>query len=141
MCLLERGCDDVMSLQVVQVVAGGMHSVCLCESGKIYSWGVNDEGALGRYTDGDAWKNSGLATGTPGDAYTPAEVTMPDGCAHVIMLSAGDSHTAALTVKGEVYAWGTFRDSSGVMGFADGSKIQVCSAHMVQASAIVHLFI
>ena len=31
----------------------------------------------------------------------------------VVMISAGDSHSAALTEDGRVFAWGTFRDSSG----------------------------
>ena len=33
-----------------------------------------------------------------------------------IEISAGDSHTAALSASGVVYAWGTFRDGSGVLG-------------------------
>ncbi len=36
---------------------------------------------------------------------------------------AGDSHTAALTEKGAVYAWGTYRDATGVFGFAPGVKV------------------
>lgn len=31
-------------------------------------------------------------------------------------VTAGDSHTAALSESGCVYAWGTFRDGSGVIG-------------------------
>jgi hypothetical protein len=50
---------------------------------------------------------------------------MPAGSAKVIMLSAGDSHTAALTAMGEVYVWGTFRDSGGVMGFSEDLKFSV----------------
>ena len=37
-------------LQTLQVAAGGMHSVALASSHEIHSTGVNDEGALGRYT-------------------------------------------------------------------------------------------
>jgi regulator of chromosome condensation len=33
---------------VVAVKAGGMHTVALTESGRVYTWGCNDEGALGR---------------------------------------------------------------------------------------------
>lgn len=36
--------------QVVQVAAGGMHSVALSADGEVYTTGVNDEGALGRET-------------------------------------------------------------------------------------------
>ena len=48
------------------------------------------------------------------------------------VLPAGDSHTAALTERGAVYAWGTFRDSSGVMGFSAGQRIQVLPACVYQ---------
>ena len=37
-------------LQVLQVACGGMHTVALTEGGQVLSWGVNDEGALGRET-------------------------------------------------------------------------------------------
>lgn len=37
-------------LQTLQVAAGGMHSVALTENFQVYSTGVNDEGALGRFT-------------------------------------------------------------------------------------------
>ena len=36
--------------QVLQVACGGMHTVALTEGNLIFSWGVNDEGALGRET-------------------------------------------------------------------------------------------
>ncbi|GLI58683.1 hypothetical protein VaNZ11_000426, partial [Volvox africanus] len=39
-----------------QVACGGMHTVALSEGGLIYSWGVNDEGALGRKTSGTCWE-------------------------------------------------------------------------------------
>lgn len=37
-------------LQTLQVAAGGMHSLALTADHQVYSTGVNDEGALGRYT-------------------------------------------------------------------------------------------
>lgn len=114
-------------LQTSMVCAGGMHTVCVSSSGAVYSWGVNDEGALGRYTEGEAWKNSRLATGTPGDSYKPGKVKIPAACGKIVALSAGDSHTMALDENGAVYGWGTFRDSGGVMGFKTGQRMSVCS--------------
>jgi alpha-tubulin suppressor-like RCC1 family protein len=38
------------SVQILQVACGGMHTVVLTTDGQIYTWGVNDEGALGRET-------------------------------------------------------------------------------------------
>ncbi|XP_070556734.1 regulator of chromosome condensation-like [Ptychodera flava] len=87
--------------KVVQVVAGGMHTVCLTKAGKIYTFGCNDEGALGRDTSED------------GSEYSPGVVPLSS---RVVQVSGGDSHTAALTEEGKVFAWGTFRDGSGVIG-------------------------
>ena len=36
------------SLPVLKVACGGMHTIAIVEGGLVYSWGVNDEGALGR---------------------------------------------------------------------------------------------
>lgn len=48
--------------QVRQVCAGGMHSLALLEDGTLYSWGVNDEGALGRQTDGAVWEEAEVSS-------------------------------------------------------------------------------
>lgn len=81
---------------VVEVKAGGMHSLCLTASGEIWSFGCNDEGALGRNTDEE------------GSETKPAKVEL-DG--KVVKISAGDSHSACLLEDGRVFAWGSFRVS------------------------------
>lgn len=84
-----------LSHEIVDIFAGGMHSVCLTEEGKVLTFGCNDEGALGRVTEGKE------------DAeFDAGEVELPG---KVIQVSAGDSHTAALLEDGRVFAWGTFR--------------------------------
>ncbi len=90
---------------VVDICAGGMHTVCLDKEGHVYTFGCNDEGALGRTTEDDD------------ECYSAAKVDLPlaDG-EKVVQISAGDSHSVALTSAGKVYYWGTFRDSSGSFG-------------------------
>lgn len=87
--------------KIIQAEAGGVHTVCLSETGKIYTFGCNDEGALGRDTSEDG------ADSVPG---------MVDLKEKVVQVSAGDSHTAALTEDGHVFIWGAFRDENGVIG-------------------------
>ncbi|KAJ8707946.1 hypothetical protein PYW08_010312 [Mythimna loreyi] len=87
--------------KIVDVYAGGMHTIALDSSGKVWTFGCNDEGALGRPTSGDT------------DEGTPKTVTLP---APAVSIAAGDSHSAALLNNGDVYAWGAFRDSHGSMG-------------------------
>lgn len=111
-----------------------MHSAAVTEDGEVWTWGVNDEGALGRETAGELWEKSKLATGKPGDSYVPGKVAMPKGAGRVVQLSAGDSHTAALSEDGLVYVWGTFRSDSGVMGFSDTIRIQITPLSILDLS-------
>lgn len=87
--------------KIVDVHAGGMHSVALDSDGKVWTFGCNDEGALGRPTSNEK------------DEGTPKAVDLPFPA---VAISAGDSHSAALLDNGDVYAWGAFRDSHGSMG-------------------------
>ncbi|XP_067862971.1 regulator of chromosome condensation [Heptranchias perlo] len=93
--------------KIVQVEAGGMHTVCLSATGCIYTCGCNDEGALGRDTSQE------------GSDMVPVRITLNE---HVVQVSAGDSHTAALTDVGQVYIWGSFRDNNGVIGLLEPMK-------------------
>ncbi|XP_038567724.1 regulator of chromosome condensation [Micropterus salmoides] len=108
--IIERKKPALVSLpeKIVQVTAGGMHTVCLSDTGHVYTFGCNDEGALGRDTTEE------------GSEMVPRKVTLEE---KVVQVSAGDSHTAALTEDGTVYLWGSFRDNSGVIGLLEPMKI------------------
>merc|ERR1712013_833665 len=93
----------------VEVVAGGMHSVVLDKNGQVWTFGCNDEGSLGR------------VVGEEEECFVPGQVSLP---APVVQVSAGDSHTAALTEEGKVWLWGTFRDSSGPIGLVEWGKME-----------------
>ncbi|KAM6967957.1 regulator of chromosome condensation [Aplochiton taeniatus] len=107
--IMERKRPALVTLAegVVQVAAGGMHTVCLSDTGNIYTFGCNDEGALGRETSEE------------GSEMVPGKVALEE---KVVQVSAGDSHTAALTDDGSVYLWGSFRDNSGVIGLLEPMK-------------------
>lgn len=107
--IMERKKPALVTLpeMVVQVEAGGMHTVCLSQTGKIYTFGCNDEGALGRDTSAE------------GSESSPGLVELQE---KVVQVSAGDSHTAALTEDGRVFVWGSFRDNNGVIGLLEPMK-------------------
>ncbi|KAM8975664.1 regulator of chromosome condensation isoform 2-T2 [Pelodytes ibericus] len=107
--VMERKKPALVPLQeeIVQAEAGGMHTVCLGASGSIYTFGCNDEGALGRDTTEE------------GSETTPAKVELSE---KVVQVSAGDSHTAALTEDGRVFVFGSFRDNNGVIGLLEPMK-------------------
>ncbi|KAH8270163.1 hypothetical protein KR018_005088 [Drosophila ironensis] len=92
----------------VEVCSGGMHNLVLTKGGDIYSFGCNDEGALGRDTSEE------------GSEMQPGKIELPK---RAVTMSAGDSHSACLMEDGSVYAWGSFRDSHGNMGLTlEGNK-------------------
>lgn len=79
---------------IVAAEAGGMHNVCLKKTGEIFTFGCNDEGALGRDTSKE------------GSETVPGIVELPG---KAIQVTAGDSHSAALLEDGRAFAWGSFR--------------------------------
>lgn len=97
---------------VVDIAAGGMHSLFVDAAGAVYSFGCNDEGALGRDSSAEG-----------ADEFAIVRVAdLPAGVA-VARVSAGDSHSACLLEDGRVLAWGSFRDSHGNMGLTlEGNK-------------------
>jgi regulator of chromosome condensation len=60
----------------------------------VYTFGCNDEGALGRDTTEE------------GSETRPVKVDLSE---KVVQITGGDSHTAGLTEDGRVFIWGTFR--------------------------------
>ena len=124
---------------VVALSVGGMHTAALTHDNKILTWGVNDQGALGRDTtwDGglrdiddqdasDSDSESGSDTAINPKESTPAEVdlsTVPEGVSFTQVVCT-DSATFGLTTTGEVYGWGTFRSNEGIFGFEPGNLIQ-----------------
>ncbi|KAH7309670.1 regulator of chromosome condensation 1/beta-lactamase-inhibitor protein II [Stachybotrys elegans] len=122
---------------VVQISCGGMHVVALTRDNKILTWGVNDQGALGR----DANWDGGLRdmdkeedsdddddddTGINPHESTPTALN-PDHFApgtKFVQVIALDSASFVLTEDGRVYGWGTFRSSDGILGFTENIKVQ-----------------
>lgn len=78
--------DDMESF--VQVVAGGMHTVCLTADGKVFTFGCNDEGALGRQsTDAPIQDTSGQSVDGLVEESRPGIVTFPEKDVHIVMVS------------------------------------------------------
>ncbi|KAJ6781403.1 hypothetical protein PWT90_02240 [Aphanocladium album] len=129
---------DAKSVGVIQISCGGMHVAALTRDNKILTWGVNDQGALGRDTNWDGGlkdmdgndsdsEEDGDDTGINPNESTPIAVDdefFAPGTKFVQVV-ASDSATFALTQDGRVYGWGTFRSSDGVLGFTESINIQL----------------
>mmetsp|Transcript_49913 Transcript_49913/g.57474 ORF Transcript_49913/g.57474 Transcript_49913/m.57474 type:complete len:656 (-) Transcript_49913:138-2105(-) len=85
------------SFNIHSIACGALHTLLLSTSGKLFSFGCNDDGALGRQ----------------GDEKTPLPVEL----AHPVdKIAAGDSHSIACnSVNSLVYYWGNYRTTSGNM--------------------------
>ena len=106
---------------VVQIACGGMHVAALTRENKILTWGVNDQGALGRDTtwsgglrdveDEDSDDEDGPSLNPIESTPTEVDATDIKPDTKFTQLVASDNATFALTNTGLVYGWGTFRVS------------------------------
>ena len=79
-------------LRFVSIAAGGAHSCGLTAAGAAHCWGSNEHGQLGNGQSG------------PGRNST-VPVPVGGGLAFTA-ISAGGSHTCALTAAGAAHCWG-----------------------------------
>ena len=80
---------------VLQVSAGGMHSLAVGLRGELYSWGLRSFGRLGLGDDGMM----------DGSQLVPARVKMPRGV-RVVHASAGGCHSLAVSDSGSLLSFG-----------------------------------
>ncbi|KIW67286.1 hypothetical protein PV04_06551 [Phialophora macrospora] len=139
---------------VVALSVGGMHTAALTYDNKILTWGVNDQGALGRDTTwegglrdldedegSDSDSDSGSETAVNPRESTPGEVDFSGLPQNVVFsqVACTDSATFALATTGEVYGWGTFRSNEGIFGFDPTTLIQLRPKLISGLSKIVQL--
>jgi uncharacterized repeat protein (TIGR02543 family) len=91
---------------IAQVTAGSSHSLAVTTQGRVYAWGSNWAGQLG--------------DGTYNNRSTPTLINVPNlqSGETIAQVTAGDSHSLAVTTQGRVYAWGS--NGSGQLG--DGTR-------------------
>lgn len=102
---------------VVHIAVGGMHAAVLNLDGLIYTWGVNDQGALGMDTKWEKGANGEMDVDDDDTVdlnpleCTPMQIPRERFPSDTVFtqLACGDSTTFALTDDGEVWGWGTIR--------------------------------
>ncbi|PGH26478.1 hypothetical protein AJ80_01792 [Polytolypa hystricis UAMH7299] len=107
---------------VVQIATGGMHCAALTHDNEILTWGVNDNGALGRDTTSEDKQSEDLNR----KECTPTAIDTSGIAAgtRFTQVAAADSATFALTEDGLVYGWGTFKEGNGGKSFSPTVKVQ-----------------
>lgn len=94
--------EGLESASIVEIAVGGMHNVALDKSGVVYTWGNNDQHALGR----------------GGDETVPAkmDLSMIPETAKIVKAVLSDSATVLLDSEGHLWICGTFRGPEGIIG-------------------------
>ena len=75
----------------VQVATGRFHGIALASDGSVWTWGDNDDGAIG-------------------DGTTTARLTPVKVATGFVKVAAGDHHNLAVKADGTVWAWGNNED-------------------------------
>ncbi|KAL3327403.1 hypothetical protein AABB24_035202 [Solanum stoloniferum] len=105
--VLRPTCVSSLLNTSIEAVAGGLwHSVCLCDHGRVYTFGGNQFGQLG------------LGTGTDHTETSPRLVDAPileNKNAKVV--SCGARHSAIMTDDSKIYSWGW--NKYGQLGLGD----------------------
>lgn len=108
-------CKNLPEGTLIQdIAAGGVHTAIVTQKGEVYTFGCNDEGALGRTCNATDELEKDEVEALPGRAEGLDGVT-------IVEVSAGDSHTFARAENGDVYGTGCFRDTNGALAFSDKS--------------------
>ncbi|KAG0680360.1 hypothetical protein C6P40_004538 [Pichia californica] len=137
--------DDI---GIVDFAVGGMHVLALDKSNNLWSWGTNDSGVLGRDTSKSKEVLKDINDNDDEDdedgdlneaESTPGKVEGLPKDDKIIKLAASDNLSVVLLESGNVWAWGTFRNNEGILGFSKDIKIQKIPTRINELEHIVSI--
>lgn len=108
--------DGNRLLNIKAIATGSQHTVALDDKGRVWTWGRNNSGQLGDVARTSIDKN-------------PQYVELPK---KIIAIAAGDQHTLAVDLEGNVWAWG--RNVYGQLG-RNATDAENAVPKLVQASS------
>jgi len=94
---------------VIDIACGSKHTLALCDSGKVYSWGDGKRGSLGQ--------------NEISISYEPKCIEGIEGIEGVIKIVCGAFHSIVLTKSGDIFGWG--EAEAGQLGSPDFSYINI----------------
>ena len=100
---------------VVHLDCGAHHTALVHQNGQLYTWGFGASGRLGH--------DMGQGGDPRGDAQKPVVVQALMG-RPVVRVACGYNHTAALTIDGKMYVWGS--GSTGKLGLGSITGEEEC---------------
>lgn len=117
---LDALCNDVAQgdFFAVDLSVGPGHACAIGDNGRLFCWGQNQYGQLGQ--------------GSAEAATGPKEISAPAGGAPWLRVSAGQAHTCAIDVWGQLFCWG--ENGAGQLG--DGTTEARLAPVMVQTPSV-----
>jgi alpha-tubulin suppressor-like RCC1 family protein len=109
---------------VRKLVAGELHTCALTFAGTLRCWGQNFHGQLGQSNPGFNGIGSPFGNVNWGDSATelPSNLTSDINTGSLVTdVTAGDSHTCALSSDGQLRCWG--RGDSGQLGYGNSNSL------------------
>jgi alpha-tubulin suppressor-like RCC1 family protein len=91
---------------IVSIASGESFTLALSKDGVVYVWGRNHMGQLGTglglHGTGKRWTNSPYSMQVVPEPITTSDLSRR----HIVSISAGHSHAAAISEQGELFVWG-----------------------------------
>jgi alpha-tubulin suppressor-like RCC1 family protein len=106
----EQGGTHLENIASISASSGGGHSLGLDIFGNVWAWGANDYGQLGNNDNSESWVPVKVLGGEQGGTHLE----------NIASISAGGSHSLALDILGNVWAWG--ENYEGQLGNNDDSE-------------------
>ncbi|XP_076026236.1 RCC1 and BTB domain-containing protein 1-like [Genypterus blacodes] len=102
---------SLLNKKVTQVSCGSHHSMCLTDSGEVYTWGYNNCGQVG--------------SGSTANQPTPRRVSACLQSKVAVAIACGQTSSLAVVDNGEVYGWGY--NGNGQLGLGNnGNQLTPC---------------
>lgn len=123
-----------------QIRAGGLHSVALpSDRGVPYTWGINDNQALGRVTQNDTEERRPIAV----TGFVRHDTGIHED-EQIVEVAAGENHCLFLSSSGAVYQCGGYRDidkkyfcdMEGLNGEVLGTNVKPVHVHQMPGPVI-----
>jgi hypothetical protein len=135
-CVIDTGPAPSQPLNGYQAITAGRNHACaLTLDARIFCWGSNFRGALGRPTTTFCRTPGSLGAG-PCDPV-PREITCPANSAcRYLAVDAGLEHTCALDVNRKIWCWGNNANEKLGLSCASMGKGSGCSSQMPQPAGV-----
>jgi regulator of chromosome condensation len=130
--------ETLSGIEVNSISAGAVHALLVSTDKQLYSWGINDDCAVGhnwspKLENPENDDNNFVVKTSTGivSAFKNVQGEIIEDV-EIVQACAGDQHSIALDSHGRVFTWGTYKDASGKLIYSDGVEKQPWPQQVVE---------